>query len=208
MRNKNKDVKISRDSFEDFIWMSYRYCIGRHTIAAACHADTIAKAIKDNPHALTKERKEFNSVDIMREVNSRCNWKDCYQIYGTRDMDIFSAVLYASNELDNPRDYIYEVDAYSGDVTPIKADKELLCKFDDDYIDLIPWVKLAYWLNESTHKMVTTVFEDKEETRICFPFPIKYNGKYKQVWSSVEDASMSANRWIAEEYITKIEDIK
>lgn len=208
MRNKNKDVKISRDSFEDFIWTSYRYCIGRHTIAAACHADTIAKAIKDNPHALTKERKEFNSVDIMREVNDRCNWKDCYRIYGTRDMDIFSAVLYASNELENPRDYIYEVDAYSGDVTPIKADKELLCKFDDDYIDLMPWVKLSYWLNESTHKMVTTVFEGKEETRICFPFPIKCGGKYKQVWTAVEDASMSANRWIAEEFITKIADIK
>ena len=28
---------------EDLIWMSYRYCIGRHTIAASMHAGEIAK---------------------------------------------------------------------------------------------------------------------------------------------------------------------
>lgn len=207
MRNKNKDVKISRDSFEDFIWTSYRYCIGRHTIAAACHTDTIAKAIKDNPHALTKERIEFMAVDIFREVNQHLNWKDSYQIYGVRDMDIFSAVLYASNEVENPKEWIYEVDAYSGDITTIKPTNPLTCKFDDDYIDLMPWVKLANWLDKSSHKMVTTEFEGKVEIRECFHYPQRYDGEYKQVWSSVEDACMSANRWVAEEFITKIEDI-
>lgn len=207
MRNKNKDVKISRGSFEDFIWMSYRYCIGRHTIAAACHADTIAKAIKDNPHALTKERIEFMAVDIFREVNQHLNWKDSYRIYGVRDMDVFSAVLYASNEVDTPKAWLYEVDAYSGDVIPMKPDAELITTFDEDYIDLIPWIKLANWLDKSSHKMVTTEFEGKIETRECFHYPQQYDNKYRQVWSSVEDACMSANRWVAEEFITKIEDI-
>lgn len=208
MRNKNKDVKISRGSFEDFIWTSYRYCIGRHTIAAACHADTIAKAIKDNPHALTKERIEFMAVDIFREVNLHLNWKDSYHIYGVRDMDVFSAVLYASNEVDNPKAWLYEVDAYSGDVTPMKPDSNMITAFDGDYIDLIPWVKLAYWLQKSSHKMITTDFEGKIETRECFPYPQRYDNGYRQVWASVADASMSANRWIAEEFITKIEDIE
>ena len=36
-------ITITNREMEDFIWMSTRYCIGRHTIAAAAHADTIAK---------------------------------------------------------------------------------------------------------------------------------------------------------------------
>ena len=29
------------------VWMSYRYCIGRHTIAAHCHAGDLANFIYD-----------------------------------------------------------------------------------------------------------------------------------------------------------------
>ena len=36
------NVKVSAKDMDDFIWMSYRYCIGRKTIAASCHAGTIA----------------------------------------------------------------------------------------------------------------------------------------------------------------------
>jgi hypothetical protein len=50
---------------EDYIWMSYRYCIGRHTIASHCHATQIAQ---DAYGKLSKERSQFNSEDINREI--------------------------------------------------------------------------------------------------------------------------------------------
>ena len=50
---------------EDCIWMSYRYCIGRHTIASHMHAGEIAS------HAygrMSDERTQFMSRDINREI--------------------------------------------------------------------------------------------------------------------------------------------
>jgi hypothetical protein len=50
---------------EDCIWMSYRYCIGRHTIAAHMHAGNIAS------HAygrMSDDRTQFMSEDINREI--------------------------------------------------------------------------------------------------------------------------------------------
>ena len=58
------DNKLSQYE-EDCIWMSYRYCIGRHTIAAHMHAGEIAA------HAygcMSDERTQFMSQDINREI--------------------------------------------------------------------------------------------------------------------------------------------
>ncbi|MBQ5839791.1 MAG: hypothetical protein IIW42_07180 [Bacteroidaceae bacterium] len=58
------DNELSRYE-EDCIWMSYRYCIGRHTIAAHMHAGEIAA------HAygrMSDERTQFMSYDINREI--------------------------------------------------------------------------------------------------------------------------------------------
>lgn len=63
-RYKPIDNKLSRYE-EDCIWMSYRYCIGRHTIAAHMHAGEIAA------HAygrMSDERTQFMSHDINREI--------------------------------------------------------------------------------------------------------------------------------------------
>lgn len=56
---------------EDCVWMSYRYCIGRHTIAAHCHAGAIA----ENTYGLmSDERMQFISEDISNEIYNRLNW--------------------------------------------------------------------------------------------------------------------------------------
>lgn len=52
---------------EDYLFMSWRYCIGRHTIAAHMHASTIAQ---DAYGKLSKERSQFNSEDINNEIHS------------------------------------------------------------------------------------------------------------------------------------------
>lgn len=52
---------------EDYLWMSWRYCIGRHTIAAHMHASTIAT---DAYGKLSPERSQFNSEDINSEIHN------------------------------------------------------------------------------------------------------------------------------------------
>lgn len=57
------------DSYEeDSMWMSYRYCIGRHTIAAHMRANNIARRCYGR---LSNERSVFTAYDINREIE-RC----------------------------------------------------------------------------------------------------------------------------------------
>ena len=53
------------DYEEDCMWMSYRYCIGRHTIASHMHAGNIWKNCKNR---IPKERQLFNAFDINRSI--------------------------------------------------------------------------------------------------------------------------------------------
>ena len=69
-----KKVKNTLSSFEeDCIWMSYRYCIGRSTIAAHCHAGEIAGFAYDK---LSKERMQFMSEDICNEIYDKLRWNN------------------------------------------------------------------------------------------------------------------------------------
>jgi hypothetical protein len=56
---------------EDYIWMSYRYCIGRHTIAAHYHASQIAQ---DAYGKLSNNRTQFMCEDICQEIHNRLHW--------------------------------------------------------------------------------------------------------------------------------------
>ena len=57
------------DSYEeDSMWMSYRYCIGKHTIAAHMRADDIALHCYGR---MSEERSIFTAYDINREIE-RC----------------------------------------------------------------------------------------------------------------------------------------
>ena len=58
---------------EDCIWMSYRYCIGRHTIAAHMHAGEIAANAYGR---MSPERTQFMSHDINREIAHILNIHD------------------------------------------------------------------------------------------------------------------------------------
>ena len=201
-----KKINISAKALEDFIWTSYRYCIGRKTAAAAMHTDNIAKLIFDNPDALSSERLEFNAKDIRRQINYVCTYGDSIEVNTCRDMDVFSAVLYKSAEVDNPHEWIYEV-GNNGVVSTFKPNKPIEFPFDRDYTDLVVWVKLANWLDKSTHRMVTTEFQGKTTTEECYPYPQKIDGEYRKVWARISDPCISCNRWVSEEYITKIEEL-
>ena len=201
-----RNISITKSALEDFIWMSYRYCIGRRTAAAAMHTDNIAKLIMKNPDALSKERLEFNAVDIRRQINQVCTYGDAIDVNTCRDMDVFSAVLYKSAEVDNPHEWIYDIGS-NGEVSLFKPDKPIEIPFDSGYTDLVVWVKLANWLDKSTHRIITTEYEGNTATEECYPYPQKINGRYHKVWARISDPNISCSRWVAEEYITKIEEL-
>jgi hypothetical protein len=58
---------------EDSMWMSYRYCIGRHTIASHMRAGDIAQHCYGR---MSEERSIFTAYDINREIE-RCMTYGC-----------------------------------------------------------------------------------------------------------------------------------
>lgn len=64
LKKKIADMPVSSYE-EDLIWMSYRYCIGRHTIAACSHAHDIAK---NHYRRLSDSQAEMMARDIRNEI--------------------------------------------------------------------------------------------------------------------------------------------
>lgn len=65
---------------DDCIWMSYRYSIGRHTIAAHSHAADIANCINNNPSMFSDDKKRFYSEDINSCIKDHLNIHDFLDI--------------------------------------------------------------------------------------------------------------------------------
>ena len=61
------NTKLS-DYEEDCMWMSYRYCIGRHTIASHQQASAIWKHCRGR---MTDDRALFTAYDINREIEDK-----------------------------------------------------------------------------------------------------------------------------------------
>lgn len=68
IRNALLKYTMLDDYEEDSIWMSYRYCIGRHTIASHMRAGDIWKNCKGR---MNKDRQLFNAFDINREIEQK-----------------------------------------------------------------------------------------------------------------------------------------
>lgn len=70
----NENTMIS-DYEEDCMWMSYRYCVGRHTIASNMHAGDIWKNCKGR---LNPDRELFTAFDINREIENSLHFMKPY----------------------------------------------------------------------------------------------------------------------------------
>ena len=216
-KKKQDTVVISNSKMEDFIWMSYRYCIGRRTIAACAHADTIASLIINNPNLLSNERKAFMVKDIREEITNNINWKRCIHIEGSYyNKDVFSPLMYALNEYPDRKQTIFHFDTNTNEIYKAEKD-ESLYEFDTvdaDYTDLIPWVKLANLLDTSCHRVITVVFNGEKKEIDCYPFPRDIRNDdgtitYKESWAGVEDGDcVSICKYICDDYITEIESIE
>ena len=69
--SKKEEKKYLSQFEEDCIWMSYRYCIGRSTIAAHMHAGEIANHVYNR---LSDKRMQFMSEDINSEIHNKLHW--------------------------------------------------------------------------------------------------------------------------------------
>lgn len=204
-RKKKNTIVISNDRMEDFIWMSYRYCIGRHTIAAAYHADVIRGLIMDNPDCLSENRKAFMAIDIRRQINDLVCWRSNVHVDGPRDADLYSLILYKGSEKPNDKVKFY-VDEFYNTVTTEPCDDDKYVPYDKDYEDIIRWIKLANILDKSTHKIITTNFNGEIKDVECYPYPYKVdNGVYVTKWTSPENTLVN-DSYLADEYIVEIKD--
>ena len=204
-RKKKNTIVISNDRMEDFIWMSYRYCIGRHTIAAAYHADVIRGLIMDNPDCLSENRKAFMAIDIRRQINDLVCWRSNVHVDGPRDADLYSLILYKGSEKPNEKVKFY-VDEFYNTVTTEPCEDDKYVPYDKDFEDIIRWIKLANILDKSTHKIITTNFNGEIKDVECYPYPYKVdNGVYVTKWTSPEKTLVN-DSYLADEYIVEIKN--
>jgi hypothetical protein len=224
-RNEKKTIEISPKNLEDFIWMSYRYCIGRRTAAANAHASAIADIIFKNPDLLSEFRKEFMAQDIRQSVldtlrwNKRIRFENNYHWHNT-NWDFYALLLVNMSECPCPSEARYVIDMEKRTLSWEKLESTVIDyvdrrasadRPDDMYDDLIVWMKLANALDKSCHKDVTVNVEGKEHTIRCFPYVARTQGEYMLVWASLEKdagSNITMQGYIIPEMITKIEDVK
>lgn len=221
MKDEKVKLEIDPKNLEDLIWMSYRYCIGRKTIAASTHAGTVADIIFKNPNLLTKDRKEFMAQDIRQCIldilkwNKRIRFENNYHWHNT-NWDFYTLLLEGMSECPYPAEARYVIDMEKRTLSWEKYgfrhnEIEITDKPDDMYDDLIGWVKLANALDESCHKDITVNVKGEEHTIRCFPYVARTQGEYKQVWASLDrDAGSNITRqgYVIPEMITNLDNSK
>ena len=215
-----KTVKIDPTTLEDFIWMSCRYCIGRKTIAAAMHADNIARIIKHNPNIFNDDKLKRFADDIKREIKHMFTWKKYVSIkesyYDDNPYDWFTELLYVSNKVDDKYDYKYIINLHEHfiNLEPLETgiDIPYSDRFDSDYHDIIGWYKLAKILDKRTHKLLVCDWEEDgkhhHEEIICISYPAQtLDNRYTECWMSVDEVCLGNNRFVNPEYIKEIKDL-
>ena len=204
---------------ETFIWMSYRYAIGRKTIAATSHAYDIAR----NMDWVSKDRWEFTGMDILREINGRIKWyKNIHlESYGDPKTDIFSIIFewFLNNPQDDNIEYFvsheWHIDTTHGIITNIKerdADKipgrqdgiYYESNIFSEYNDYKGWIKLANMFLEN-YKYVTYEYDGKVQTVKCIEwYDLDYSGKISKKYTASNEAM--SGWYIAPDYIKSVSD--
>lgn len=227
MENEKKLCSL----FEEMLmWTSYRYCIGRHSYVTSMAGD-IAQHYYDR---LEDDRMEFTAADIRREIYNHLKWLPfSFEIRRMYDSDHFNPldVLFEfikTNDINSYDELVkYSTilyDSHTGSYQFNKCEPTIRSYFSiSDIDDLIPWETLASCFDKKNHKIITTEYEGQIETHRCFKswkrksVPCEDKPGYyrhtdfgwEEVWVSVDSfVSGNQNRYLASEYITKIEDIK
>ena len=218
--------------FEEMLmWTSDRYCIGRHTYITSL----AGKIAQHYYNRLSDERMEFTATDIRREIYDKLQWLPFnFNINRMYDSDPFNPLdalltFIQKNSIDTIDEFYkyanLEYDAHT-DEYKFEIKKPTIKSYfsSSDIEDLIPWENLAACFDKKNHKIVTTEYEGKTETHRCFKswkkvsVPCEDKPGYYQtselgwtpIWIVVDDylKTGNTNRYLIDEFITKVEDCK
>lgn len=227
-QKKNKVSFQSLSEYEyDAMWMSYRYAIGRHTIASAMHAGQLVQAMY---HRLNEHQRETTVYDMRREISTILNWEYNFNM----DLCIPPQILNPFKSL-----YVFSlspcVDKAGGllkylqqhRVTVYTRTPPLLeYHIDDSFIkkdelssmgidDLLDWGNAASALDRTNHYIATVEYEGKKEKIEVFEnysFHRDDKGIYRLAWaySPIEEylANPVLYSRIADKYIKWLEVVK
>jgi hypothetical protein len=171
MRRFLHDNTMMSDYEEDCMWMSYRYCVGRHTIASHGMAGDIAKNCYKR---MSDERSMFTAYDINRSIEDCMrfgkgpDWlfpiTSLNKIYTTA-IDIFCEFL-EDYDIKSKEDYL----KYRS-INVILSDNERGYKFETE-----TWEE---WLRPQVHGVLVKIFENPEMTE-------DYAWEYFNKWMNKE----------------------
>lgn len=170
---KKTSKKYLSDYEEDLIWMSYRYCIGRHTIAAGMHAGNI---VKNAYEKLNPERQEFMAFDIRREIESVLRWSKPSFYLGTvfqrqdlpeyRPLELFIEAINNKTLEEVKTIGNIHLDSIGGDyVFDYKGQGETNNFSLTDLHDLMTWMDVASCFDTKSHKTCKCLNPDTGETQ-------------------------------------------
>lgn len=217
-----KAIIKDKNYYEDLLWMSYRYCIGRKTITSHSHAGDMAKY---SYGVLSEEREEFMAQDMRKLINDAVGWqRNCcvsdYRQYFEEDAltSIFKELINRGDGEKISKDTLdsYNYSVKNGIVEIRKRDftGELYESIISLYSDLIVWIKLANLYDKKSHKIVSTEYEGKTEEYECFSYPLLHNlgnNEYtiEIVYCDIDKfvANPYIDRYIDNKYITNIKNI-
>jgi hypothetical protein len=208
-----ENIKIQDQAFfEDLIWMSARYCIGRHTTASISHARHIAKYAD----MMGDEFRKKMAVEIRNEIDRGLTFQGNIKIenrFYDDSIDVASLIAKALAETDPDEnvwaDTLYTIDKRDHTVT---VSIKLGCayqKISTVICDYLPWAKLANYLDKSTWRDVVIEYNGKRETCKCFPyvqkiFSAETDYSYVVSWCRIENACAEWDVFISPEYIKEI----
>ena len=208
----------------DAMWMSYRYAIGRHSIASIAHAGRLVQAVY---HRLT-EKRDFTAYDMRREINRSLEFSinfglDLY--VPERFYDPFK-VLYQFSlrpEVLNAGGFLKYLQ--ENHVTVSMNNHGFAFSIGEPYYkrelhfmdiqNLIVWANAANALDNSRHFIATVEYHGQTEKMEVFEYYATHKNAWNEQELSVEFASVNhylanpqLNSWIAREYIKKLEPMK
>jgi hypothetical protein len=212
-----KEINIKDQKFfEDLLWMSVRYCIGRHTISSTKHANHIAE-YADTMDDVFREKL---AVEIRREIDRSLSFNSNIKIeyrYDDDSIDVATLIGKALAETDPEellwKDTLFTVDKKNHEVVKSTVFDCANQKITTILCDYLPWAKLANFLDKSTWRDVVVEYDGKRETYKCFPYiqeifssETKYS--YRINWCEVCKAHTRWDVFISPEYIKEIKEIK
>lgn len=224
MKKKTEMPKPMSEYEVDAMWMSYRYAIGRHTIAACMHAGNMIKEIY---HRLEEKRIPFTIYDIRREINQHLDWNFNFGLsLGVRQDDydpIKALVEFAKRDdvkkaggifkyLRNNRVEVFvnSKHEYEYNINEPIHPGEL---YSHELHDLLVWYNMSCALDKENHKIAVTEYEGKVEEHEVFEYV-----KIQQHVDAEEDFAIEyvdinnylenpfVHKWIAKDYIKEIKE--